>query len=465
MQMSRLVIAGTHSGCGKSSVAMGLLRALTRRGLRVQPFKAGPDFIDPSLLGAAAGRSARTLDSWMLPHPTVLELFARGCSAADIAVIEGMMGLYDGHGGAGDEGSTAELARLLGAPVVLVVDVAGSVRSAAATALGFAAFDPQVTIAGVIANRAGGTRHVAMLRDALQSSGLTLLGAVPWDDRLRIPERHLGLIPAPEAPPDAVIEALSDAVSSHIDLDALIRIARTAAPVVVPGPLAFPPIPAPEVARIGIAQDEAFSFYYPDGLEMLESFGAELVPFSPIHDRTLPDVNGLYLGGGFPEVYARELAENAAMRRTIAAAVRGGMPAYAECGGLLYLSRRLVGSSSSGADEESYEMAGVVAATARMHGRLVALNYVTLEAASDTLLLRRGESVRGHEFHWSTVEPEGPLDFAYRSAGGRGIEDGRDGIATSSLLAAYSHVHFASRPEMAQRFVDACRRFREAYKE
>lgn len=464
MQMPRLVIAGTHSGCGKSSVAMGLLRALTRRGLRPQPFKVGPDFIDPSLLARAAGRSARTLDSWMLPHSTVLELFARGCSGADVAVIEGMMGLYDGHGGTGDDGSTAEVARLLGAPVVLVVDVGGSVRSAAATALGFAAFDPQVTIAGVIANRAGGTRHVEMLRDALQSSGLSLLGAIPWDDRLRIPERHLGLVPAPEAPPDAVIEALSDSVLSHVDLDALLRIARTAAPVVVPGPMAFPPIPAPEAARIGIARDEAFTFYYQDGLEMLESFGADLVPFSPIHDRALPDVDGLYLGGGFPEVYAHELSENAAMRRAIAAAVRGGMPVYAECGGLLYLTRRLIGPSDMGGDEESHEMAGVVPAVAQVHGRLVALNYVTLEAASDTLLLRRGESVRGHEFHWSTVEPEGPLEFAYRSAGGRGIEDGRDGIATSSLLATYTHVHFAAKPEMAQRFVDACRRFREAYR-
>lgn len=465
MQMPRLVIAGTHSGCGKSSVAMGLMRALTRRGLRVAPFKVGPDFIDPSLLAQAAGRPTRNLDSWMLPHPTVLELFARGCSGADVAVIEGMMGLYDGHGGSGDEGSTAEVARLLGAPVLLVVDVGGSVRSAAAMALGFAAFDPQVRIVGVIANRAGGARHVDMLRDALQSSGLPLLGGIPSDDRLQIPERHLGLVPALEAPPDAVIEALSDAVSSHVDLDALLRTARPSVPIVVPGPLAFPPIPSPETARIGIARDEAFTFYYQDGLELLESFGADLVPFSPIHDRALPGVDGLYLGGGFPEVYARELSENAAMRQAIAAAVRGAMPVYAECGGLLYLSRRLVGSPVAGAGEESHEMAGVIAATARVHGRLVALNYVSLEATSDTLLLRRGESVRGHEFHWSTVEPERPLDFAYRSSGGRGIQDGRDGIATSSLLATYTHVHFAARPEMAQRFVDACRRFREAYKE
>ncbi|MGH2399259.1 MAG: cobyrinate a,c-diamide synthase, partial [bacterium] len=346
-----------------------------------------------------------------------------------------------------------------------VVDVSGSVRSAAATALGFAAFDPQVTIAGVIANRAGGTRHVEMLRDALQSSGLTLLGAIPWDDRLRIPERHLGLVPAPEAPHDGVIEALSDTVSAHIDLDALIRVARTTAPVVVPGPLAFPPIAAPMAARIGVAQDEAFSFYYQDNLEMLESFGAQLRLFSPIRDRILPDVDGLYLGGGFPEVYARELAENAPMRREIAAALRRGMPVYAECGGLLYLCRRLVSFASADADEESHEMAGVVAATARMKGRLVAHDYVTLEAASDTLLLRRGESVRGHEFHWSVLEPEGLPDFAYHSSGGRGIEDGRDGIATDSLLATYAHVHFAARPEMAQRLVDACRRFHEAYKE
>lgn len=448
MQLPRVLIAGTHSGCGKTSVSLGLLRAIARRGLRPQPFKVGPDFIDPLLLSAAAGRPCRNLDSWMLPHPTVVELAARGAEGAEAAIIEGMMGLYDGR--AGDEGSTAEVARLLGVPVILVIDVGGASRSAAATALGFAAFDPQLNIAGVIANRAGGARHVQTLRAALAAAGIPLLGAVPWDDRLRIPERHLGL--AADAAKDA-IEALADAVAAHVDVDAVLRIARTASPLVVRGPLAFPAMPAPSSARIGLARDEAFNFYYQDGLEMLEAAGARLVPFSPLRDRGLPEVDGLYLGGGFPEVHARDLAENAPMRRAIASAVARGMPVYAECGGMLYLAEELVDGT------RRTEMVGVLPATARMHGRPIALNYVTLEAEADTLLLRAGESVRGHEFHWSTVEVRGPMALAYRAAEGEGIADGRDGIATPTLLAGFTHVHFASKPEMAQRFVDACRRF------
>jgi len=453
MNVPRVVIAGTHSGCGKTSVSLGLLRALSRRGMAVQPCKVGPDFIDPSLLSVAAGRPARNLDSWMLPHPTVVEVLARGAERAQVTVIEGMMGLYDGRGGAGDAGSTAEVARLLSAPVILVIDVGGSARSAAATALGFSAFDPRLNIAGVIANRAGGAAHIQTLRDALASSGVPLLGTLPWDERLRLPERHLGLVPAAEASPEAAIEALADAVAAYVDLDAVLRIARTAPPVVVHGPLAFPPIPAPAAVRIGVARDEAFSFYYHDALEMLEVYGAELIPLSPLHDEVLPDVDGLYLGGGFPEVHARDLAENTSMRRDVAAAIRAGMPVYAECGGMLYLSEAVVDGSRRA------EMVGALAASARMHGRAVALNYVTVEAEADTLLLRAGESVRGHEFHWSTLEPSAPLPLAYRCTGGAGIEDGRDGVFTGTLLATYTHVHFAAMPEMAARFVEACRRF------
>lgn len=450
MTLPRILIAGTHSGCGKSSVSLGLLRALARRGMRVQPFKVGPDFIDPALLARAAGAACRNLDSWMLPHPTVVELLARGAEGASLALIEGMMGLYDGR--AGDEGSTAEVARLLGTPVVLVIDVGGSARSAAATALGFSAFDPQLTIAGVIANRAGGARHVATLREALGASGIPLLGALPWDDRYRIPERHLGLAPDAEEVPEA-IDALGDAVAAHVDVDAIIRIARTAPPVVVQGPAAFPPMPAPPSVRIGLARDAAFSFYYQDALELLEACGAQLVPFSPLGDRTLPEVDGLYLGGGYPEVHARRLAENEPMRRAVASAVAAGMPVYAECGGMLYLGRELVDG------RRRAEMVGALPITARMHGRPVALGYVTVEAQADTLLLRRGETVRGHEFHWSTVDADETLEPAYRVTEGEGLGGGRDGIATPTLLAGFTHVHFAAKPEMARRFVEACRRF------
>ncbi|MDQ7843886.1 MAG: cobyrinate a,c-diamide synthase [Armatimonadota bacterium] len=456
MNLPRIVVAGTHSGCGKTSVALGLIRALRRRGMTVQPYKAGPDFIDPSLLGVAAGRPARNLDCWMLPQATLVELLVRGAEQAQIAVIEGMMGLYDGHGGVGDDGSTAEVARILQAPVILVVDVGGSARSAAATALGFTAFDPRVNIAGVIANRVGGAAHVQMLREAMASSSAPLLGTLPWDDRLRLPERHLGLVPAAEASPEAAIEALADAVAANVDLDAVLRVARTAPPVVVHGPPAFPPISAPGSARIGVARDAAFTFYYQDGLELLEAYGARLVPVSPLKDAGLPEVDGLYLGGGFPEIYARELADNVPMRRAVARAIRQGMPVYAECGGMLYLAETLVDGTRRA------EMVGVLPASARMHGRPIALNYVTVEAEADTLLLRTGESVRGHQFHWSTLEPTGPLPLAYRCMGGAGIAGGRDGIAMGAVLATFTHVHFAAKPEMAARFVAACRRFASA---
>ncbi|HXF83543.1 MAG TPA: cobyrinate a,c-diamide synthase, partial [bacterium] len=326
---------------------------------------------------------------------------------------------------------------------------------AAATALGFSAFDPRLTIAGVIANRVGGVRHVQTLRDALAAARIPLLGVLPWDDRLRIPERHLGLA-ADAAQAREAIEALGDAVAAHVDVDAVLRIARTAPPVVVPGPLAFPPLAAPPSVRIGIARDEAFTFYYQDSLDLLEACGAHLVPFSPLRDRELPAVDGLYLGGGFPEVHARALSENVAMRQAVANAVEGGMPVYAECGGMLYLAAELIDGTRRA------EMVGALPAAARMHGRPVALNYVTLEAEADTLLLRRGEAVRGHEFHWSTLELRAPCALACRVVEGEGIAGGRDGIARGDLLAGYTHLHFASWPKMAQRFVDACRRFAAA---
>jgi len=460
MLIPRVVIAGTHSGAGKTTVTLGLLRALRRRGLVVQPFKVGPDFIDPGIHTAAvepAGlprRISRNLDTWLLPQATVVELFARAAEGSAIAVIEGVMGLYDGVDGRSDEGSTAEVAKLLRAPVVLVVDVAGSVRSAAATASGFVRFDPDVTIAGVIADRAGGDRHVRWLREALQPAGIPLLGALPWDERLRLPERHLGLIPAAERSYHDAIEAVTDAVQAHVDVDALVRAARLAPPLVVPGPLSFPPMPVAQRVALGVARDEAFSFYYQDGLEILESRGARLVPFSPLHDRDLPAVDGLYLGGGFPEVHAHALSGNAAMRTQVKDAIAAGMPVYAECGGLIYLAESLVEANG-----QEYPMAGVIRAVARMQPRLAALGYVTVTATSDTLLLHAGESVRGHEYHHSMISLAGAPEFGLTSDGGRGIADGRDGICTPTLLASYTHLHFASYPVMAERFVAACERY------
>jgi len=455
MKVPRLVIAGTHSGCGKTSVAAGLLRALARRGMSVQPYKVGPDFLDPPHLSNAAGRLCRNLDGWMLPQATLVEVFARGADGAGAAVIEGMMGLYDGVGGAGDEGSTAEVARWLGAPVILVVDVSASARSAAASALGFTVFDPRLNVAGVIANRTGGPRHVQTLRDALGSSGLPLLGALPTNPDVAIAERHLGLLP----PDDAVVDALADAVAEHVDLEAVLHIARTAPPVVVAGSSAFPPMPMAPSVRIGIARDEAFSFYYQDALEMLEAHGAQLILFSPLHDTDLPPVEGIYLGGGYPEAYAEGLGANRPMRDAVAAAVGGGLPTYAECGGLLYLTERIEDAAG-----RAHPMAGVIPGVSRMHRQPAALSYVSLEAIEDSLLLRAGESVRAHEFHYSTVDLRAPARFVYRSIDGRGLAEGHDGVRLPGGVASYAHLHLAANPAMAQRFIEACRAFRDERK-
>jgi len=461
MRVPRIVIAGTHSGAGKTTVTLGLLRALQRRGMVVQPFKVGPDFIDPGWQTAAVtaadqpGRLARNLDAWLLPPATVVELFARDADGADVAVIEGMMGLYDGVDGRSEAGSTAEVAKLLRAPVVLVLDVAGSVRSAAAVALGFVSFDPEVTLAGVIANRVGGGRHEQWLHDALDTAGVPLLGVLPWDDRLKLPERHLGLVPAAEHSAREAIDALADAVEEHVDVAALVRTAGLALPLVVPGPQIFPPMSVAQQVALGVARDEAFSFYYEDALDLLESRGARIVPFSPLHDRDLPPVHGLYMGGGFPEIYAGKLAENVRLREQVKEAVASGMPVYAECGGMMYLAQTLVDEAG-----REHPMVGALPLMTRMQPRLAALGYVTLTATTDSVLLRKGETVRGHEFHFSTTTPLGPVEFGLTSVGGRGLAEGKDGICTPNVFASYAHVHFASHPVMAERFVNAAKNYR-----
>ncbi|HEX9531268.1 MAG TPA: cobyrinate a,c-diamide synthase [bacterium] len=461
MRVPRIVIAGTHSGAGKTTVTLGLLRALQRRGMVVQPFKVGPDFIDPEWQTAAVtaaeqpGRLARNLDAWLLPPATVVELFARDADGADVAVIEGMMGLYDGVDGRSEAGSTAEVAKLLRAPVVLVLDVAGSVRSAAAVALGFVSFDPEVTLAGVIANRVGGGRHEQWLHDALDTAGVPLLGVLPWDDRLKLPERHLGLVPAAEHSAREAIDALADAVEEHVDVAALVRTAGLALPLVVPGPQIFPPMSVAQQVALGVARDEAFSFYYEDALDLLESRGARIVPFSPLHDHDLPPVHGLYMGGGFPEIYARKLAENVRVREQVKEAVASGMPVYAECGGMMYLAQTLVDEAG-----REHPMVGALPLMTRMQPRLAALGYVTLTATTDSVLLRKGETVRGHEFHFSTTTPLGPVEFGLTSVGGRGLAEGKDGICTPNVFASYAHVHFASHPVMAERFVNAAKNYR-----
>ena len=446
-----VVLAGTRSGVGKTTIATGIMGALARRGLRVQPFKCGPDYIDPSYHLMACGAPSRNIDTWLLPHDTALEVYGRAARSADVAVVEGVMGLYDGHANLTEQGSTAEVAKLLRAPVVLIASAARVARSVAAEALGFQKFDPSVNIAGVILNGVGSPRHLEFCKPPIENAtGLPVIGYMPRRDDLRVPERHLGLIPTIEG---VVVEEwfdrLTEQVEQTIDLDRLQEIARQAdTPEVTPS--AFPSEPQPRRARIAVAQDKAFNFYYQDSLDLLEAWGAELVPFSPLEDAELPDgVGGVYIGGGFPELFAQELAANEPMKHAIRSSHTHGKKIYAECGGLMYL-----GETLTDFDGEAHRMVGLIPAESSMNKGRLTLGYREVEALSDGALLAKGEHVRGHEFHWSVADSPASADdaiYSVRSQGGR-IEGFRNG----SLWASYIHVHLGSRPGMARRFVGEC---------
>lgn len=445
MNVPRLLIAGVSSGVGKTTIAVGLMAAYRRRGLRVAPFKVGPDYLDPGWHALACGRSSAPLDTWMLGTEGVRHSFQRGTAHCDLALIEGMMGLHDGAEATSDRGSTAEVSRVLKAPVVLVLDGSALARSAGALALGYRLFDPELSWAGVIANRVAGAGHAAFLRPGIEvRAELPWLGWLPANADAQIPERHLGLHAAGSEGLD-IVDRLADLVEQHLDLDALLTAARTAPPLSIEPPALAPPI-RPKV-RMGIARDAAFSFYYPDNLALLERAGAELVPFSPLADRQLPErLDGLYFGGGYPELHAAALAQNAALRAEITQLAHHGRPIYAECGGLMYLCttlRDLAGLSHS--------MLGLVPTACAMEPRLQAIGYREVVTRSATLLGPAGTRVRGHEFHHSRLIdalPENALAF---QAGDQPL-----GYATGNLLASYVHLHFGSNPGAAEQFVNQC---------
>ncbi|MBI3910081.1 MAG: cobyrinate a,c-diamide synthase [Armatimonadetes bacterium] len=454
--MPRLLIAATHSGVGKTTVACGIMAALRRRGLRVAPFKVGPDFLDPGYHAAACGDGptrgapapAVVLDAWMLGEEGVRRSFAAGAADVDMAVIEGMMGLYDGADPETDAGSTAQIARLLQAPVILVLDGSALARSAGALALGYRVFDPQVPVVGVVANRLAGEEHAAYLRPGIErGAGLAFLGWLPEIADAAIPERHLGLVTAGEREGvAALIGRLADAVERHLEVPRLLELAAAAPPISGSAPAALER--ARLRARIALARDEAFCFYYRDNLALLEAAGAEIVPFSPLRDRELPsDTQGIYLGGGYPELHAARLAANQSMQRAICACAAQGRPIYAECGGLMYLCEVL---STDGTD---YPMVGIVPGRTVMESRLQAIGYREVTLWRDTVLGPRGTVARGHEFHHSRYEGSAPVERAAFAVGER-----RLGYATETLLASYIHLHFGSNPRLAEQFVTQCAR-------
>jgi cobyrinic acid a,c-diamide synthase len=443
-----VVVGGVASGVGKTSITLGLLEALRRRGLAVQAFKVGPDFIDPGLHAVVTGRPSYNLDGWMCGRERVRDVVRRVAAGADVAVVEGVMGCFDGVDGATEEGSTAQVAKWLGAPVVLVLDASALARSAGAIALGFERFDPALRVAGVVANRVGGATHARWVFDAIQSAcRAEPLGAIAGARELAMPERHLGLHTAPEGALTAeLIGRLGDAVEQGVDLDRLLALS---VPLEVAP--AAPSEPTPSRARIGVARDAAFQFYYVENLDLLRAAGAALIDWSPLADAEVPEVDGLYLGGGYPELHGAALADNASMRKSVRRFAESGRPVYAECGGLMLLAESLEDAAG-----RVHPMVGVLPAAVRMREHGVTLGYAEVTLAAPTLLGGPGTVVRGQEFHASTLGPLPPaFTRAYRVRPPGGGERA-EGYTVGRALMSYVHLHFASNPGVAAAFVDAC---------
>jgi cobyrinic acid a,c-diamide synthase len=452
--LGRLVIGGTHSGVGKTTLVAGLVAALRQRGSTVQPFKVGPDYIDPSYHSLAAGRACRNLDTWMIPAAQVTDYFNYYASQADLAVVEGVMGVYDGQNYQDETGSTAQIAKLTRTPLILVLDISASARSAAAAALGFKLFDPALPLAGFILNYAAGDGHGRGVAGAVErATGLPVLGWLPRDPALRIPERHLGLIPTREAGEWAgFIDRAAAHVSAGLDLAGITKMAQSAPPL-EPVSLPLPDLKMPTHAarvRIAVAQDEAFNFTYQENLDLLEAAGAEIVFFSPLHDISLPPgTAGVILSGGFPELYAETLSANQGMRLALNQAQAQGLSIYAECGGLMALTQAVVDLQG-----KEHRMFGLLPGRSVMTQRLQ-MGYRQAQAAGDSWLMCAGEEVRGHEFHYSIWEgrPEG-LPPAYWLAAPDRLGEG---VCLDNLWASYVHLSFWTQPALARRFVQACR--------
>lgn len=438
----RIFIAGTHSGVGKTTVTLGLMSVLKQKGYTVQGFKAGPDYIDPSHHTAITERYSRNLDTWLMNRDVCLELFERATSGSNMSVIEGVMGLYDGCLDGTESGSTAYLAKILNAPVILVVDAKGMSRSAAALVLGYKNFDKDVKIRGVILNRVKSDRHYTSLKKTIEGNcGIPVLGYLPYQEEIVLPERHLGLVPSIEQElSKSLYQQIGNALSATVDIDKLISIAASAQTLPSFKKLVFGVNSDRFYFRIAVAVDEAFNFYYQDNLDLLELHGVELVYFSPIYDKYLPaDIDGLYLGGGFPELYASMLASNTTMKDSIRKAHKNGVFIYAECGGMMYLLERMVDFKN-----DTHEMCGILKGMTKMENRRQGLGYVTAKAINDNLLCKKDGVFRAHEFHWSSLHVPDGTPYAYTVSKCDSDTLRRDGLLGERVMGAYTHVHFAS---------------------
>jgi len=428
------------------------MASFKRRGLKVCAFKVGPDFIDPGYHSQVCGAVSRNLDGWMLTEGYDRDVFQKYARGFDIAIVEGVMGLFDGYDGKSEAGSTAQMAKWLNLPVLLVVDARSMARSAGALVHGFATFDPDLTLLGVVFNQIGSKTHLRYLKQAIdQLGGVRCLGGIPRNEALTIPERHLGLVTREENPLSSTsLESLIDFVETSVDLEALLE--------------ELPDVPEKEISkdppsgklypvRIGVARDEAFCFYYQDNLDILECFGAELVFFSPLRDKRLPEgISGLYLGGGYPELFAPRLSDNLSLRVEIKSLVEKGFPVYAECGGFMFLCQGIEDTEGC-----FYPMAGVYPFTVRMLSRLKSLGYREVTLALSCPLGAVGQTIRGHEFHYSEIiKTPGDVQFAYRIADRRTGDTHGEGFLVENALGSYVHLHFGSNPIVAQNFVRHC---------
>ena len=453
MRFPRLVIAGTHSGVGKTTVTLALLAALKARGRLVQPFKAGPDFIDPGHHTMVTGRPSRNLDGWILGKAVNRDIFTRAATDADLSIIEGMMGLFDGSSPVNEIGSTAELAKQLDAPVLLVIDGSAMARSAAAMVSGYAKFDPDLRVKGVLFNRVSSEGHYQLLKDAVeQETDVVAVGYLRPDQAVTISDRHLGLVTAMEQGAGILYGLLAKAATETVDLDRVEALARSCRELPTAIPQSVTRSHSRKI-RIGVAQDQAFCFYYQDNLELLEAEGAELVKFSPLNDQVLPDVDMLYLGGGYPELHGEVLARNVTMRTAVLKFAERGGTIYAECGGMMYLTQAI-----RDFEGRTHEMVGLFPSETVMQKPGLTLGYRTVELSQGCILGVTGSIARGHEFHYSTLVPKGRLAYACVLRDARGESKGSDGLVAGNALALYTHVHFASQPQMASALVTAARR-------